>query len=222
MMRTTLDMRDGAAWITVDDGKVNAMSLEMLREIEGQLDTVRSTGAPAVIKGRPDIFSAGFDMKTFAKGPEPSRHMVVAGVRLIERMLAFPRPIVGACTGHAYPMGAFLLLCADVRFGVEGDWNIGLNEVAIGLAVPQFAIELARHRLTPAGVARASTGAMFRPQEAAHLGYLDHVVPAREIDAAVSQEVQRLLKLDMKSYERTKARLNAPILAAIAAASTQL
>lgn len=221
-MLTTLDIRDGAAWITLDDGKVNAMSLEMLREVEVQLENARRAGGPIVVRGRRGIFSAGFDLKTFKRGREASRHMVKAGVRVIEQMLAFPRPIVTACTGHAYPMGAFLMLCADVRFGVAGDWSIGMNEVAIGLAVPQFALELARHRLTPAGVMRVSTGAMFKPKEAARLGYLDYVVQAEDLDRAVREEVQRLQKLDMKSYELTKARLNRPLLAAIGEASVQL
>lgn len=221
-MLTTFDVRDGAAWITLDDGKVNAMSLDMLREIETQLENARGAGGPIVVRGRKGIFSAGFDMKTFARGPEVSRPMVKAGVRVIERMLALPQPIVTACTGHAYPMGAFLMLCADVRFGVSGDWNIGMNEVVIGLAVPQFAVQLARHRLTPAGVMRASTGAMFRPEEAARFGYLDYVVRAEDLDAAVRDEVQRLGKLDVKSYALTKARLNGPVLAAISEASAQV
>jgi enoyl-CoA hydratase len=206
----------------MDDGKVNAMSVEMLREIEGRLQEASAAGGPVVLRGRPGIFSAGFDMKTFARGPEASREMVLAGVRLIEGMLALPRPIVTVCTGHAYPMGAFLLLSADVRYGAEGAWNIGLNEVAIGLAVPQFAIELARHRLTPAGVARASTAAMFTPLEAARLGYLDYVLGAEQLDAAVRQETRRLARLDMQKYALTKARLNAPVLAAIAAARAEL
>lgn len=221
-MLTTLDMRDDAAWLTLDDGKVNAMSLEMLNEIESRLARAAGTGKPIVLKGRVGIFSAGFDLKTFARGRDAAREMVKAGTRLIEAMLALPCPIVAACTGHAYPMGAFLMLCADVRFAVSGPWKIGMNEVAIGLAVPQFAVELARHRLTPAGVMRAATGQMFGPEEAARLGYLDYVVRAEELDQAVREEVRRLQSLDMKSYQTTKARLNGPVLAAIADAITQL
>lgn len=220
-MLTTLETRDGAAWITVDDGKVNAMSLDMLREVSRRLDEARPLGVPVVLKGRPGVFSAGFDLKTFARGPEASAPMVEAGVSLIEQMLAFPRPIVTACTGHAYPMGAFLMLSADVRFGVAGDWRIGLNEVAIAITVPHFAIELARYRLTPSAVMQASTGAMFGPHEAARAGYLDHVVDAGDLDRAVAAEIQRLRAIDMKSYEQTKPRLNGPILAAIAAARTR-
>jgi enoyl-CoA hydratase len=217
-MRTSLRMEDGAAWIVLDDGKVNAMSCEMLREIEQRLDEARPAGGPVVIKGRPGIFSAGFDLQTFARGPDASLRMVRAGVSLIETLLAYPRPVVTACTGHAYPMGAFLMLCADVRFGIAGPWKIGMNEVAIKLAVPQFAIELARHRLTPPGVARLATAAMFDPEAAAKLGYLDFVVDGAALDAAVLSEVERLKTLDWPSYEATKQRLNGPVRSAIAAA----
>jgi enoyl-CoA hydratase len=218
-MRTSLRIEDGTAWITLDDGKVNAMSLEMLREIEQRLDEARTSGGPVVIQGRPGIFSAGFDMKTFARGQEASLAMVRAGINLIQTVLRFPRPVVAACTGHAYPMGAFLLLSADVRLGAAGPWKIGLNEVAIKLTVPQFAIELARYRLTPPGVARLATAAMFGPEVAALFGYLDYVVDAAELDAAVSREVGRLKTLDWQAYEATKQRLNGPVLSAIASAA---
>ena len=39
-----------------------------------------------------------------------------------------------------------------------------MNEVAIGLTVPKFAVELARHRLTPPAFARITTASMFDPQ----------------------------------------------------------
>ena len=32
------------------------------------------------------------------------------------------------------------MLAADVRFGIAGEWRIGMNEVAIALAMPQFAL----------------------------------------------------------------------------------
>ena len=220
-MRTNLRIEDAAVWITMDDGKVNAMSFDMLTEIEQRLEEARATLRPIVLKGRPGIFSAGFDIKTFAQGQDATVRMVRAGIQLIQRMLTYPRPIVTACTGHAYPMGAFLMLSADVRFAVTGPWKIGMNEVAIKLAVPQFAIELARHRLTPVGVARVSTAAMFAPEDAKHLGYLDYVVESDALDDAVNQELERLKTLDWNSYEATKQRLNGPISAAIVSAAEQ-
>ena len=141
--------------------------------------------------------------------------MVRAGAQLILRLLAFPRPVLTVCTGHAYPMGAFLMLSADARLGIAGPWRIGMNEVAIGMTVPKFAVELARHRLTPPGFARITTATLFAPEEALRLGYLDRVLNADQIEGAAREEATRLRALDMSSFAATKARINAPVLYAI-------
>jgi enoyl-CoA hydratase len=171
-----------------------------------------------VLRGREGVFSAGFDLKTFQRGAEAGVQMVRAGARLVERLLGFPRPVLSVCTGHAYPAGAFLMLAADVRFGLAGPWRIGMNETSIGLTVPKFALELARHRLTPAGFARITTAALFDPEEALRHGYLDRVLPADALDAAVEEEIARLRALDVPSFAATKARVHERALRAIGAA----
>jgi len=216
--RTQIVIADGIASITLDDGKVNALSTEMLADIGASLDEAESAGAVVVLQGRTGMFSAGFDLGTFKRGREATAAMLLAGAQLIERLLAFPRPVLSVCTGHAYPAGAFLMLSSDVRFGVAGPWRIGMNEVAIGLTLPKFAVELARHRLTPTGFARITTGAMFPPEDALRFGYLDRILDADALVDAVREEAQRLRKLDMPSFTATKARVNAHALDAIRAA----
>jgi enoyl-CoA hydratase len=213
------EISNGIARIALDDGKVNALSLETIQAIGAALDAAEAAKAVVVLRGRAGIFSAGFDLKTFARGADAGVEMVLAGARLVERLLAFPRPVLTVCTGHAYPAGAFLMLAADVRFGALGPFRMGLNEVAIAMTVPLFAIEIARHRLTPPGFARITTAALFSPEEALQLGYLDRVLPADQLDAAAEEEAQRLCMLYMPSYEATKARVNARALAAIRAAT---
>lgn len=214
----SFDVEDGVAWIGMDDGKVNALSADLIGEIDAALDRAEAAAAVTVLSGRPGIFSAGFDLHTFDRGLEASLAMVRAGAEIIQRLLSFPFPVIAVCTGHAYPMGAFLMLSADVRFGVSGPWRIGMNEVAIGMTVPKFAVELARHRLTPPGFARVATASMFDPEEALRAGYLDYVVDASEIVPAAKRTAMELVELDMKSYAATKARINEKALAAIRAA----
>ncbi len=211
-------IEDGIAWITLDDGKVNALSRERIEEIGGALDAAEKAEAVAVLRGRPGIFSAGFDLTSFQRGPQAGREMVTAGAQLILRLLAFPHPVLTVCTGHAYPMGAFLMLSADARLGLAGPWRIGMNETAIGLTVPKFALELARHRLTPPGFARIASAAMFGPEEALRLGYLDRVLAPEELAGAAAEEAERLRALDRPSFQATKARSNEPALQAIRAA----
>ena len=56
-------------------------------------------------------------------------------------------PVVLGVTGHALAMGGILTTCADYRVGADGPFKIGLNEVAIGMPVPGFAIGMCRDRL---------------------------------------------------------------------------
>jgi enoyl-CoA hydratase len=216
--KTRIGIDAGIAWVTLDDGKVNALSRESIGEVGAALDAAERAAAVTVLSGREGIFSAGFDLKTFQRGPEASREMVYAGAQLILRLLAFPLPVLTVCTGHAYPMGAFLMLSADVRFGLAGPWRIGMNEVAIGITVPKFAVELARHRLTPPGFARITTAPMFAPEEALRLGYLDRVLDEDQLAGAVQEEASRLRALDMPSFAATKARINQRALQAVRAA----
>lgn len=110
------------------------------------------------------------------------------------------------------------MLSADVRLGVAGPWRIGMNEVAIGLTVPKFAVELARHRLTPPGFRRITTAPMFAPEEALGLGYLDRVLSPGALADAVQEEASRLHALDRPSFAATKARINEHALHAVRAA----
>jgi enoyl-CoA hydratase len=216
--RTKFEIEDGVAWLSLDDGKANALSPAMIEEVCAGLDAAESAGAVTVLLGRAGIFSAGFDLRTFERGRNAGLEMVRAGAELVLRLLAFPLPVLSVCTGHAYPAGAFLMLASDVRFGVAGPFRIGMNEVAIAMTVPRFAIQLARHRLTPPGFARITTAAMFSPDEAVRIGYLDRVLHPDECAQAVHSEASRLRALDRASFAATKARINESALRAVRAA----
>jgi enoyl-CoA hydratase len=210
----------GVAHITMDDGKVNVMSLAMLEALDKAIDQAARGEAIIVLSSARDVFSAGFDLKVFAANDvEKSLAMVRAGAELALKLYSHPLPVIGACRGHAFPMGAFLLLASDVRIGAEGQWRIGLNEVAIGIPVPSFALELARSRLHPAWFQRtALTGEMFMPEDAAKAGFLDMIVPANRLHATVNGIAEQLTKIHLPSHAATKRRARAPALAAIRAA----
>jgi enoyl-CoA hydratase len=212
--------REGrVATITMDDAKVNVFSTAMLRAVHGAFDEAERDGAVVVLTGRAHYFSAGFDLRTIAAGAAPAREMLQLGATLAERVLSFPTPVVIACTGHAFPAGAFLLLSADLRIGVDGPFQIGLNEVRIGLTVPWFAIELTRHRLHPAAFDRTVVNAtMYRPQEAVASGFLDRVVPATDLETVSGEAAEELAELDLAAHLATKLRARAQALTALRAA----
>jgi enoyl-CoA hydratase len=210
--------RDGVASIWLDDGKVNVMSTAMLADIAAALDRAEKAAEVVVLRSRrPGIFSAGFDLKIFAAGDaEKSLEMVKAGAELALRLMAFPLPTIGVMEGHAFPMGTFLLLSCDIRLGAPGDHRMGLNEVAIGIAPPGFAIELARSRLHPSWLSRTvTTGEMYGPDDALIAGLLDRVVPQDSIDAELDAVVAGLRAIHGSSHAIAKKRLRQPTMDAM-------
>jgi enoyl-CoA hydratase len=212
--------RDGRiACIRMDDGKVNAFSVAMLRAVHDAFDQAERDGAVVVLSGRQGIFSAGFDLNVFARGQDEILEMLTLGATLAERILSFPTPVVGACTGHALPAGAFLLLSADYRLGIEGPFQIGLNEVRIGMTVPWFAVEIARQRLHPAHFDRSVVNStMYSPQDAVVAGFLDRVVSESEIEGASLEAAEALAQLDPTAHTATKLRARADSLKAVRSA----
>jgi enoyl-CoA hydratase len=207
--------RDGAiSRIAMDDGKVNVFSFAMLEALHAAFAEVETESTVVVLEGRPGCFSAGFDLGVLRSGTHDE---VVAllrlGATLAERILSFPSPVVAACTGHAYPAGAFLLLAADVRVGAEGPFSLGLNEVRIGLTLPWFAVALARHRLSPAAFDRATvTGTLLTPAEARQAGLLDQVVAFEEVGPAAAAAAEDLRSIDRAAHAATKLRVRQRVL----------
>jgi enoyl-CoA hydratase len=208
------------AHIRMDDGKVNVMSPALLDALHDAFDTAERDAVVVILTGRDRIFSAGFDLDVICGGDAELRwRMLRRGAELASRILSFPTPVVCACNGHALPMGAFLMLASDVRIGSDGAFGIGLNEVAIGLTVPQFGIELARQRLTPAYYNRSlTTGQRFLPQEAVQAGFLDMVVAADQLAAQAQGIAAALSGIDFAAHAATKAKARKHAIEAVSAA----
>jgi len=213
------ELRDSVATITMDDGKVNAMSPAMLSALNDALDKATSDRAIVVLTGRRGTFSAGFDLKVLGAGGPDAQQMVTAGFELGYRMLSFPAPIVVACSGHAIAMGAFLLLSADYRLGADGPFRIGANEVAIGITMPHFGVEICRQRLAPAHFNRAVIlSEMFKPADAVAAGFLDRIVSPAELHDEAQKLAADLTKLNMAVHTASKMRMREQALKAIRAA----
>jgi len=207
------ELQDSIAMITMDDGKANVLSLEMLTEVNAALDRAAADRAVVVLSGRDGIFSGGFDLGVIRAGGSEAIAMVRAGFELAERTLSFPMPIVIACTGHAVAMGAFLLLSGDYRVGALGPYKYTANEVAIGLTMPLAAIEILRQRLAPAQFNRAAMLAEpFSPQAALEAGFLDQVVEPTEVQSIARAVAVSLSSLDMPAHFATKLRVRAQTL----------
>lgn len=205
----TVEIRGSVALIQMDDGKANALSPSVFEAIHAGLDRAEKEAKAVVLAGRPGRFSAGFDLGVMGKGGEATIALVSQGAECALRLYASPLPVVVAATGHALAMGAILCMAVDERIGAEGNFKIGLNEVAIGMTLPTFGVEFARERLSKRHFQSAvSLAEIYSPSEAIDAGYLDRIVPLESvIDEAVARAQTLADGLNGAAHHGTKLRV---------------
>jgi enoyl-CoA hydratase len=214
-----IDRIDEVCRVCLDDGKANALSQARLDALGEALEHAEKEAKALLLVGRPGCFSAGLELKVIRQGHEPAAALVRAGMQLALRLRESPLPIVAACSGHALAMGAVLLLSADERLGVPGEFKIGLNETAIGLVLPRTAVELARARLSPRQLERTAVhGEIFAPEQALECGFLDRLVAADALEAEALRRSAQLAALPPHAFRGNKRLVLEPALARIRAA----
>jgi enoyl-CoA hydratase len=204
---------DDVAVLTIDDGKANVVSEDFSRAVNAGLDEALSSSKAVVLKGRPGRFSAGFDLSVVRDGtPEAAKAMRDAGARTMHRIFLHPQPVVIACTGHALAAGALILLSGDNRIGIDGDFKIGLNETAIGLALPAYGLELAKARMPVQHLTSSVIQAQIHtPQSAVQAGFLDEVVDPQQLHDAALSKATALAAISGDAYATVKQRLRGAV-----------
>ncbi|MCG5431936.1 crotonase/enoyl-CoA hydratase family protein [Mycobacterium sp. MYCO198283] len=208
---------DDIATITLDDGKVNVLSLETQGHLRDAFDRAESDGAKAVVlAGNAKVFSAGFDLAVFQSGDrQASIDMLNGGFELTLRMLTFPRPIVVAQTGAAVAMGAFVLLAGDHRVGAAKH-KIQAIEVAIGMTMPFAALEIMKLRLTRAAFQRAvGLASVYRGDAAVAAGWVDELTEPENVRTRAAEVAKELSALPTTAHLQSKLRAREEALAGI-------
>jgi len=216
----SVERRDSVLVVHLDDGKANALSSSMISAIGAALDQAEaddSIGA-VVLHGREGKFCAGFDLSVMRGGDiSAMANLVCDGGELVSRLYGSSIPVVAACTGHALAAGALLLLGCDVRIGADVDCKIGLNEVAIGMVLPDWAFNIAVERLSRRHLQLAvATARITDARGAVDVGYLDEVAPVDSVlDVAVAR-ASELATLNGRAYAGTVRALRGELLAEMA------
>lgn len=199
---------DNYAIITIKNGKVNAISHEVIAEIHECLDKALEDEKVVILTGQSGILSGGYDLKVMTQSLDAAKELVSKGSELSHRLLSFPLPVIVACSGHAVAKGAFLLLSADYRLGIDGDFKIGLNEVMIGMTMHNAGIEIAKNKLTSVYLDRSVNNAeMYSPKDAVAAGFLDKTVPQEHLLPTAIKVAQMFGQLNLKAHAATKLKV---------------
>jgi len=218
---TTIRSEDhdaGVRLLTLDRPPANAIDEEMLRDLAAAVDAARKDDAvrAVVLTGAGRFLSGGFDLGA----PRRDEAAALALQKLYRdahlALLELPKPTIAMVQGHAIAGGTVLALACDYRLGLDGDYKVGLNEVAIGASFPRVALEIVRLRLTHARAAELLLGAALYPaSQATRLGIVDELLPADQLESTVLRRAARMGAFPRESYAHTKAALIADAVARV-------
>lgn len=204
------DHAGGVRTLTLDRPPANAINEDLLADLIAALAAAKADDAvrAVVLTGAGTFFGGGFDL-----GAPPRDAAATGRLNQLFRdaflaLLALPKPTVAMVNGHAIAGGLVTVLACDYRLGVEGDYKIGLNEVAIGASYPLVAFEIVNLRLPHARASELLLGAALYPaSQALRLGIVDELFPPDTFAVTVLRRAARLGAFPRDAYAHTKARL---------------
>ena len=218
MLVESRDVGDGVRILKLNRPPANAINAEFLTALGAQCkaaledENVRAL----IVEGNGKFFSGGLDLKEASSSA--NRVGNLAGAQDDGRFMLWtlPKPTVAMVNGHAIAGGVILALACDFRVTYDGSHRFGLNEVAIGLAFPRGAFEIARLALSNEQLRRTTLEAgLFDVDHAREMGIVDEIVEPARLEARCIELAKRLSANGRLAYAHTKRRIQAEAVARV-------
>jgi cyclohexa-1,5-dienecarbonyl-CoA hydratase len=203
LARTSLEIRDTVARITLRNPPVNVIDIPMMEELSTAIAEIEAQPAVAVIVfgGEGKAFSAGVDV--VAHTPDKVGEMLTRFHSVIRALVATKKVTIAGVHGHCLGGGAELAMICDIVHTTEqAQW--GFPEIKLGCYPPIACTALA----ALVGQKRAAelilTGRTIVGREAAEIGLANHVVPEGHLGSSVHETLDRLASLSPAALAVTK------------------
>jgi len=201
--------------LRLDHGKVAALDLELLADLDAALADAEHAPARAfVLTGTGSSFSAGVDLyRVLDGGPEYVRRFLPLLDRVLRRLFLLPRPVVAAVNGHAIAGGCILAGACDRRLVAAGRARLGVPELRVGVPFPVLAFEIVRFAVAPQHLPEVVYGgATWGPEEALQRGLVDEVVAAPELLERALATAESYAAIPPVAFALAKRQMRAPAL----------
>jgi len=204
----------GYAIVTIAREPVNSMNLELwqqlaaaIRELEGN----RSVRGVILQSGlQRDVFTAGNDINELY-APKTSyeryKEFWVTQNTFLAHLYRSPLVTIAAVRGACPAGGCVTALCCDARIMTDFG-TFGLNEVALGIPVPEYWGQLMAKTIGQRATERLLlTGTLPTAEEALRLGLIDETASADQLTATAEARMLELLKAPAGARAQTKSQL---------------
>jgi len=220
MNTINVTIKDRLALITLNRGKSNALNGEMITELTDMLHNIEHDAniGGVIITGRENFFSAGLDLiELYRYNEEEIKSFWHLFLDFTAKITAFKKPMVAAINGHSPAGGCVIALACDARVMAEGKFIIGLNEVPVGIIVPDSIFHLYAFWLGKANASRSLLeGKLFSPEEALQIGLVDELVNPASIMTAAERKIRKYMALEPNTWQQSKLNIRKELIAATA------
>ncbi|RZL47373.1 MAG: enoyl-CoA hydratase/isomerase family protein, partial [Pedobacter sp.] len=217
MNTIAVTVKDRLVIITLNRGKSNSLNREMVTELKDilhNIETDENIGG-VIITGKENFFSAGLDLiELYNYNEEEAKSFWHLFLEFVTKITAFKKPLVTAINGHSPAGGCVIALAADIRVMAEGKFIIGLNEVPVGIIVPNSIFSLYAFWLGKADATRSLLeGKLFSPEEALAIGLVDEVVKPESILTAAERKARKYMAFESNTWSQSKLNIRKDLIA---------
>lgn len=205
------------AIVQLDRGTSNPINLEMLYDLQKAFKELQENQdiKGVMLTGKTNFFSAGLDViELYGYDKETIETLFVELFNTLKTLLSFNKPLVSAITGHSPAGGCVLAICSDYRVMANGKYRIGLNEIPVGIIMPNFIYQIYAYWL---GGGRASQyileGKLLLAEEALKAGVVDEVVDAEKVEEQALAQLQKYMQFSANTWQQSKANMRKDLLA---------
>lgn len=216
-----LSVRDKIAYLTLNRGTSNAINSEMVHELKdmlGNLEKDEQIGG-LILTGNEGFFSAGLDLiELYNYNEAEIKQFWHDFLDMVAVFVAFKKPMISAISGHSPAGGCVLAICSDYRIMAEGKYIIGLNEVPVGIIVPDSIFHIYAFWLGKAKAYRfLMEGKLMRTQEALEVGLVDELVDGKSLLTAAERKMKQYLGFDWTTWQQSKINLRTELVQTVQA-----
>ena len=203
--------KDHYVIVRLNRGKVNAVNLEMVRELSTAFQTFKEDDSikGVILTGQPHFFTAGLDIIELYDYDEVTiKTMFIEFGELYVQMVKFPKPLIAAITGHGLAAGTVFSIPCDYRLMADGEkYTIGLNEIKVNIGLSEdlingYAFWLGRGLATR----YLLKGKLMNAKEAHAVGFVDEVCPLENVLEKAEQQMQEYLKAEPLIFQSIKSK----------------
>jgi enoyl-CoA hydratase/carnithine racemase len=220
-----LTVNNRLAIVALDRGRSNAINHQMVKELITCIQTLERDGnvGGLILTGKPGFFSSGIDLIEAYEYNEEQSRALWTDFLLLQRLLAtFKKPLVAAVSGHSPAGGCVMAICADYRVMTEGAFIIGLNEIPVGIIVPDsvfnlYAFWLGQHK----AYQYLMEGKLLKVSEALDAGLIDEISAPESLITTAERKIRTYMQLNPVTWSQSKLNLRKELLSKLNADQTE-